>query len=78
MEHPPKPLSQILMSIYHPDVETDDESSSNDVGVNCIRLTSSTHLSVVKCVPSPPAEKDDWRRTATFTCSPRLKIRVVR
>ena len=51
---------------YHPDVKTDDESSSNDVGLNCIRPTPSTHLSVVKCVPSPPAEKDDWRRTVTF------------
>ena len=26
----------------------------------------STHLSVAKCVPSQPAEKDDWRRTITF------------
>ena len=51
---------------YHPDVETDDGSSSDDVGLNCIRPTSSTYLSIVKCVPSPPAEKDDWRRTTTF------------
>jgi len=41
-------------------------SLSDDVGLNCIRPTLSTHLSVVKYVPSPPAEKDDWRRTATF------------
>ena len=51
---------------YHTNVETDDESSSDDVGLNCIRPTPSTLLSVVKCVPSPPAEKVDWRRTATF------------
>ena len=42
---------------YHQDVETDDESSSDDVGLNCIRPTSSTHLSAVKCIPSPPAER---------------------
>jgi len=52
--------------IYHPDVDTDEESSSDDVGLNCIRPTPSTHLSVVKYVPSPLAEKIDWRRTATF------------
>ena len=51
---------------YHPDIETDNESSSNDVGLNCIRPMPSTHLFVVKCVPSLPAEKDAWRRTATF------------
>jgi len=44
---------------YHPYVGTDDESSSDDVGLNCIRPTSSTHLSVVKCVPSLPVEKVD-------------------
>ena len=46
---------------YHPDVETDDESS-DDVGLNCIRPMSSTHLPVVKCVPSPLTKKIDWRR----------------
>jgi len=51
---------------YHPDVKTDDVSSSDDVGLNCIRPTPSIHLSVIKCVPSPPAEKVDWRKTATF------------
>jgi len=50
---------------HHSDV-TDDESSGDDVGLNCIRPTPSTHLAVVKCVPSPPAKKVDWRRTATF------------
>ena len=44
---------------YHPDVDTDDKSSSDDVGLNCIRPTSFIHLSVVKCVPFPPTEKDD-------------------
>jgi len=51
---------------YHSNAETDDESSSDDIGLNCIRPTPSTHLSVVKCVPSPSTEKVDWRRTATF------------
>ena len=50
---------------YLPDVET-DEKSRDDVGLNCIRPTSSTHLSVVKCVPSPPKEKVDWKRTTIF------------
>jgi len=51
---------------YHPDVETDDESSSDDVSLNCIRPTPSTHLSIVKCVPSPLTKQVDWKRTATF------------
>jgi len=70
MEHPSKPLSQILRSTYHLDVvETDDKSSSDDVDLNCIKPMSSTYLSVVKCVPSPPADKVDWRTAAfhTFT-----------
>ena len=46
---------------YHSEgVETDDELSSDDIGLNCIRPTLSPHLSVVKCVPSQPAKKDDW------------------
>jgi len=32
---------------YHPDVKTDDESLNDDVGLNCIRPTPSTHLSIV-------------------------------
>jgi len=44
---------------YHPDVKGDDESSSNDVGLNCIRQTPFTHLSVVKCVSSSLEEKVD-------------------
>ena len=52
---------------YHPNVETDVESSSDDVDLNCIKPTSSTH--VVKCAPSPPTEKIDWRRTTTFHTS---------
>ena len=51
---------------YHPDVDTDDESSSDDVGLNYIKPTPSTHLYIVKCVLSPSAERDNWRRTVTF------------
>jgi len=51
---------------YHPKVVETDESSSDDVGLNCIRPTPSTHLPVVKCVLFQLARKDDWRRTATF------------
>ena len=50
---------------YHSEGVETDELSSDDVGLNCIRLTMSTHLSV-KCVPSQPVEKDDLGRTATF------------
>jgi len=32
------------------DSETDKEPTSDDVGLNCINQTSSTHLSVVICV----------------------------
>ena len=46
--------------------ETDEESTSDDVGLNCINRILSTHLSVVRCVPSQPAENDDWRKSATF------------
>ena len=39
--------------------KTDEKPTSGDVCLNCINQTPSTHLSVVKCVSSPPAEKDD-------------------
>jgi len=41
------------------DSETDEEPTSDDVGLNYINQTPLTHLSVIKCVPSQPAEKDD-------------------
>jgi len=37
----------------------DEEPTSDDVGLNSIYQTLSTHLSVVRCVPSQPADKDD-------------------
>ena len=52
---------------YDPeDVETDDEPTSDNVGLNCINQTPSTHLSVVRCVLSQPTEMDGWRKNATF------------
>jgi len=45
--------------------ETDEESRSDDVGLNCINQTP-THLFVVRRVPSQLAKKDDWRKSATF------------
>jgi len=45
--------------IFEGEEETDKEPTSDDVGLNYINQTSSTHLSVVKCVSSSPAEKDD-------------------
>jgi len=49
---------------YHPDIETDDESSM--MLVSTALVNTSTHLFVVKCVPFTPVEKVDWRRTVTF------------
>jgi len=48
------------------DSDTDKEITGDDISLNCIRPTPSTHLSVVRRVPSQPAEKDDWKRTAIF------------
>jgi len=48
------------------DSKTDENPTSDDVDLNCINQTQSTHLSVVRCVPSQQAEKDDWRKSATF------------
>jgi len=48
------------------DFKTDEEPKSDDVGLNRIYQTPSSHLSVVRCVPSQPTEKADWRKYATF------------
>jgi len=48
------------------DSETDEEPTSDKVGLNCINQTPLTHLSVVRRVPFPPAKKNDWRKSATF------------
>jgi len=48
------------------DSDVDEEITGDDVGFNCIRLTPSIHLSVVRCALSQPKEKDDWRRTTMF------------
>ena len=48
------------------DFETDEEPISDDVGLKYINQTPSTHFSVIRCVPSQPAEKGDWRKNATF------------
>jgi len=48
------------------DVETDEKFTSDDVDLNCINKTLSIHLSIVRCVLSQPAEKDEWRKIATF------------
>jgi len=66
MEHPLKSLSQTL-KIYDPrDVETDKEPTSDNVGLNCINQTPSTHLPVVRCVSPQLVEKNDWRKSVTF------------
>ena len=43
-----------------------DEEPTSDAGLNCINQTPSTHLFVVKCVSSTPAEKYDWRKSVIF------------
>jgi len=48
------------------DSETGEEPTSDDIGLNYINQTPSTHLSVVRCVPSQQAENNDWRKSATF------------
>ena len=48
----------------------DVEITGDDIGLNCIRPTPSTHLSVIRCALSQSKEKSDRRRTAmlhTFT-----------
>jgi len=47
------------------DFETDEEPKNDDFGLNCINQTSLTHLFVVGCDHSQPAEKDDWRKSVT-------------
>ena len=44
------------------DSDTDKEITWDDIGLNCIRPTLSTHLSVVRRVPSQPVENDDWKK----------------
>jgi len=66
--------SQSEKYIYDPgDVETGEELTSDDVGLNCINQTPSTHLFVIRCVPSQPAEKNDWRKGATFHTSAKIR-----
>jgi len=48
------------------DSETDEDPTSDYIGLNCINQTPSIHLSIIRCVPSQPAEKDDWRKSVTF------------
>ena len=40
----------------------DKEPTNDDVGLNCINQLPSTHLSIIRCVPSQPADEDDWRK----------------
>ena len=41
--------------------DMDNENTSDDIGLNCIRPTMSIHLSVVRCALSQQKEKDDSR-----------------
>jgi len=54
-----------------------DKSPKDDVGLNCINQTPSTHFSV-RCVPSQPSEKDDWRKVLLSIRLPKLEIIIVR
>ena len=44
----------------------DDETTGNNIGLNCIQPTMSIQLSVARCALSQPKEKDDWRGTTIF------------
>ena len=67
MEHLSKQLSHSEEYIYDPgDAKTDEEFTSDDVSLNFINQIPSTHLYVVRCVLSQPAEKDNWRKSVTF------------
>ena len=44
------------------DYETDEEPTSDDVGLNNINQIPSIHLYVVRCVPSQLIEIGDWRK----------------
>ena len=48
------------------DSDMDNETTSDDIGLNCIRPTMSVYLFVVRCALSQPKEKDDWRQTTMF------------
>jgi len=48
------------------DSKTNKDPTRDDIGLNYINQTLSIHLSVVKSVSSPPAEKDNWRKSVTF------------
>ena len=51
------------------DSDTDKEITWDDIGLNRIRPTPLTHLSVIRRVHSQPVEKNDWKITATFYTS---------
>jgi len=44
----------------------DDDTTGDNIDLNCIQITTSIHLSVIRCALSQPKEKDDWRRTTMF------------
>jgi len=46
--------------------DMDDDTTGDSIGLNCIQLTTSIHLFVVRCALSQLKEKDDWRRTTMF------------
>ena len=41
------------------DFDFDEEITCDDIGLNCIRSTLLTHLSVIRWASPPPKEKDD-------------------
>jgi len=55
------------------DSQTDEEPTSDNVALNYIHQIPSTHLPVVKSISSLPAEKDNWRKSATFHTFTKIK-----
>ena len=43
---------KFIFQLGEVDSGIDKEITENDIGLNCIRPTPSTHLSIIKCVPS--------------------------
>ena len=58
--------------------DMDDDTTGDSITLNCIQLTTSIHLSVVRCALSQLKEKDDWRRTTMFHIIMRLVVEAVR
>ena len=58
--------NRFIFQLGEVDSDIDKEITDDNISLNFIRPTPSTHLSVVRCVPSQLAEKDGLKRSAIF------------